>query len=160
MEKFMKLVEDNKGFEIVHAYRDDIDHWIGGKKDQYWYFITRNNRIKEGYAAIYKDGKWKDQLIKGEGKNRKVKDIEAGTTIKMIIAAAYLAQEENWVKDKKGTLIETDNPYYHYVKGFGDKALDVSKEYGVSIGYNDLENVEKSFHLRDLTTGDKVEVFE
>ena len=160
MDRFFKLVEDNKGFEIVHAYRDDIDHYIGGKNDHYWYCITSNGRIKEGYAAIYRDGKWRDQYIKGEGKNRKVKDIESGTTIDRICSAAFLAQEESWVKDKKGSLIETDHPYYHFVKGFGDKALDVSKDYGVTIGYNDLENNEWSFHLRDLNTSDDAEIFE
>ena len=27
------------------------------------------------------------------------------------------------------------HPHYHYVYGIGDKALDVSEKYGVSIGY-------------------------
>ena len=30
-EEFMKLVQQYQGFEIVHAYRDDVDHYLGGK---------------------------------------------------------------------------------------------------------------------------------
>ena len=49
-------------------------------------------------------------------------------------------------------------PYaYHYVYGFGDKALDVSEAYGVSIGYSDLKDPEAGFHLRYLYTGEDVD---
>ena len=159
-EKFMTLVKDNKGFEVVYAYRDDVDHFLGGKNDHYWYVISKNGKVKEAYTSFYNDGEWKDHYIKGDGIKRKITEAKSGTTIDMIVAKAYLAHEESWVKDKKGTLIEADHPYIHYVKGFGDKALDVSKEYGVNIGYNDLEDTPAGFHLRDLTVGDKVEIFE
>ena len=159
-DKFIKLVQDNQGFEVVHAYRDDVDHFIGGKKDHYWYLISKNGKTKEAYVAIYKDGKWKDQYVKGDKDKRKVKDIKEGTTISKITEKVYQCQDENWVKDRKGSLMETDHPYLHYVKGFGEKALDVSQEYGVNIGYNDLEDVALSYHLRDLSTGEKVEIFE
>ena len=159
-EQFMKLVEQYQGFEIVHAYRDDVDHFLGGRNDRYWYVIMKNNKTKEAYVAFYKDGVWKDQYVKGEGSKKKVKEAEPGTTIKMIAAEAYIAQDEKWVKDKNGTVIEEDNPRIHYVKGFGDKALDVSKLYGVSIAFNDLDDTAGAFHLRDITIGDKVEIFE
>ena len=34
-ERFMKLVEENDGFEFYQAYRDDVDHVLGGKGDTY-----------------------------------------------------------------------------------------------------------------------------
>jgi|GEM_PF-6464658 len=39
----------------------------------------------------------------------------------------------------------------------GDKALDVSEAYGVSIGYSDLKDPEAGFHLRYLYTGEDVD---
>lgn len=41
-------------------------------------------------------------------------------------------------------LYNTD-PRYHYVYGFGDKGLDVSVEYGVTIAYNDIKDVDAGF---------------
>lgn len=159
-EEFMKLVQQYQGFEIVHAYRDDIDHYLGGKNDHYWYVIMTKNKIKEAYAAFYKDGVWKDQYITGEGSKKKVKEAESGITIKKIAEEAYKAQDEKWVKDKNGTLIEDEHPRIHYVKGFGDKALDVSKQYGVSIAFNDLDDNAVAFHERYLNVGNEVEIFE
>lgn len=39
----------------------------------------------------------------------------------------------------------------------GDKGLDVSVEYGVTIAYNDIKDADASFHLRYLYTGSDVE---
>ena len=49
------------------------------------------------------------------------------------------------------------HPHYHYTYGIGDKALDVSEKYGVSIGYSDIKDVEAGFRLRYLYTGEEVE---
>lgn len=40
----------------------------------------------------------------------------------------------------------------------GDKALDISEAYGVSIAYSDLSDPSAGFHLRYLYTGEAVEV--
>ena len=34
-ESFMKLVDDNDGFEFVIGYKNDVDHRIGGKDNKY-----------------------------------------------------------------------------------------------------------------------------
>ena len=80
----------------------------------------------------------------------------SGSTIKRIVENAYLAQEENWVKNRKPRLVEDSHPHYHYVYGFGDKALDVSEAYGVSIGYSDINDPSAGFHLRYLSVGSEV----
>lgn len=46
----------------------------------------------------------------------------------------------------------------HYVYGFGDKGLDVSVQYGVTIAYSDIEDADAGFHLRCLYTGDDVDL--
>ena len=42
----------------------------------------------------------------------------------------------------------------------GDKALDVSKQYGVSIAFNDLDDNAGAFHVCFINTGDEVNIFE
>ena len=82
----------------------------------------------------------------------------SGSTIGLIAEKAYFMQEEKWVKDRKGKLIEDSHPHYHYVYGFGDKALDVSAQYGVSIGFSDIKDLSAGFHLRYLYVGNDVEL--
>ena len=87
----------------------------------------------------------------------KVEKMPAGSTILRIEERAYFMQDEEWVRDRKPRLIEDSHPHYHYVYGMGDKALDVSEAYGVSIGYSDLKDLQAGFHLRYLYTGEEVE---
>ncbi len=157
-ERFMKLVEENDGFEFVQAFREDEDHLLGGKGDTFWFTILRDGKVKESYIGTLKDGVWQDVYLKGRGKKRSSKEMPAGTTIGRIAEAAFLCQEEKWVKDRKGRLVADGHPHLHYVKGFGDKAVDISEKYGVTIGYSDLQDVPAGFHLRYLYTGADVEM--
>lgn len=156
-EKFMKLVEENQGFELVLGYRDWEDRCMGGKGDTYWYIVKKDDKPKEFYCATFKDGEWQDQKIKGKGKKRTAVSVKAGSTIKRITENAFVAQEEAWVKGKKARLIEDGHPHWHYTKGFGEKGLDVSAAYGVTIAYSDINDVPAGFHLRDVMTGEDVE---
>lgn len=158
-ERFIQLVEENQGFEFVQAYRDDVDLFLGGKDGTYWYIVMKKGKAKESYIAEYENGSWKDRLIKGSGASKTEKAAVPGTTIQKIVEKAYLAQEENWVQRGMGKakVIESGHPHYHFVYGFGDKAADVSSEYGVTIGYNDIKDEAAGFHLRDLSVGDEVE---
>ena len=61
------------------------------------------------------------------------------------------------LRKKEPRVIEDSHPHYHYVYGFGDRALDVSAKYGVTIGWSDLKDVPAGFHLRYLYTGDDVD---
>ena len=42
--------------------------------------------------------------------------------------------------------------------GFGDKGLDISEQYGVTIGYSDIKDTSTGFHLRYLYTGNEVDL--
>ena len=44
-ERFIKLVEENGGFEYYQAYRNDVDHILGGKGDTYWYTIMKKGKV-------------------------------------------------------------------------------------------------------------------
>ena len=156
--RFMKLVEQEKGFEFYQAFRDETDWVIGGKDDTYWFLILKDQSIKETYIGKYKDGTWIDQRIKGKGKKKSMEAMTPGSTMKRIEERAYFMQEEAWVKDRKPRLIDDSHPHYHYTYGIGDKALDVSEKYGVSIAYSDIKDLSAGYHLRYLYTGDDVEI--
>ena len=155
--RFIELVEKEKGFEFYQAFRDETDWVMGGKGDTCWFTVLKDQSVKETCIGTLKDGVWTDRMIKGKGKNRSVKEMPAGSTIARIEERAYFMQEAEWVSDRKPRLIEDAHPHYHYVYGMGDKALDVSEAYGVSIAYSDLNDPAAGFHLRYLYTGNEVE---
>ncbi len=156
--RFTELVKKENGFEFCQAFRDEVDWVIGGKDDTYWFAILRDQSVRETYIGTFKDGVWTDRLIKGKGKKKTIKDMPAESTIKRIEERAYFMQDAEWVAGRKPRLIEDAHPHYHYVYGMGDKALDVSEAYGVSIAYSDLKDPSAGFHLRHLYTGEDVEI--
>ena len=155
--RFLELVEKEKGFEFYQAFRDEVDWIIGGRGDTCWFAVMQDQSVKEIWIGTLKDGFWTDRKIKGKGKKKTVTDLPAGSTIKRVEERAYFMQEEEWVKDRKPRVIEDSHPHYHYTYGIGDKALDVSEAYGVSIAYSDLKDPAAGFHLRYLYTGHDVE---
>ena len=156
-ERFLQLIERCGGFELVHACRDDEDHIIGGKGNTVWYFIMKHGKQTEARIGTLENGTWTDSLIKGSGKKRSEKEAPSGSTLRRIAEKAFLAQGEDWVVSRKPRLIEDSHPHYHYTYGFGDKALDVSEAYGVTIRYSDIHDVAAGFHERDVFTGPDVE---
>ena len=154
--RFMELVEKEKGFEFYQAFRDEVDWVIGGKGNKFWFAIIKDQSVKETYIGTFDDGIWVDCRIKGKGKKKTVKEMPAGSTIKRIEERAYYMQDAEWVKNRKPRLVEDAKPHYHDVYGIGDKALDISEAYGVSIAYSDLKNPSAGFHLRFLYTGKEV----
>ncbi|MBR0152643.1 MAG: hypothetical protein IJM26_02560 [Lachnospiraceae bacterium] len=157
-QRFRELVERENGFEFYQAFRGEVDWVIGGKDDTCWLAILQDGSVKEIFIGSLKDGVWTDRRIKGKGKKRTVKEMPSGSTAKRVVERAYFMQDEEWVKGRKPRLVEDAHPHYHYVYGFGDKALDVSEAYGVSIGYSDLKDPEAGFHLRYLYTGEEVKI--
>ena len=117
----------------------------------------QDQSVKETHIGTLKDGVWSDCKVKGKGKRKTVKEMPAGSTIKRIEERAYFMQDAEWVKGRKPRLVTDAHPHYHYVYGFGDKALDVSETYGVSIAYSDIKDPAAGFHLRYLYTGKEVE---
>lgn len=155
--RFIELVEREKGFEFCQAFRDEVDWIIGGKDGTYWFTFMQDQSVRETYIGKLTDGTWTDCRIKGKGKKKSVTEIPAGSTIRRIEERAFFMQDEDWVRGRDRRLIEDTHPHYHYVYGIGDRALDVSAAYGVSIAYSDLKDPSAGFHLRHLYTGKEVE---
>lgn len=156
--RFIELVEKEKGFEFYQAFRDEVDWVIGGKDDTYWFTVLNDQCVKEAYIGTIKDGMWTDRRIKGKGKRKSIQEMPPGSTIKRIEERAYFMQDQAWVRDRKPRFIEDAHPHFHYVYGIGDKALDVSQAYGVSIAYSDISDTSAGYHLRYLYTGKDVEM--
>ena len=72
-EKFIKLVEENGGFEFYQAYRGDVDHILGGKGNTYWYVIMKKGKVTESYIGKNSGGVWEDVYVKGSGATQKTK---------------------------------------------------------------------------------------
>ena len=155
-KRFIDLAESNGGFEIVLGFRDWEDHYIGGKNGKYWYLITKDEKPVKCWIGEYAGGVWKDTLYKGKGKPGSA--AKPGTALKLIAEKAYLCQDEKWVAGKTGRVLEDRHPHRHFVYGFGDKALDVSAVYGVTIGYSDINDVSAGFRFRDILVGGDVEI--
>ena len=156
--RFVELAEKENGFEFCQAFRDEVDWVIGGKGDTYWFAVLKDQSVAETYIGTLKDGVWTDRKVKGKGKKKTEKEMPAGSTIKRIEERAYFMQDEDWVKNRKPRLVEDAHPHFHYVYGIGDRALDVSEAYGVSIGYSDIKDLPSGFHLRYLYTGEDVDI--
>lgn len=152
--RFIQLVQDNDGFEFYQAFQNDVDHVLGGKGNTYWYTVLKKGKTVEAYIGKQNGDTWEDTYVKGA----KSKAMPCGSTIQLISEKAFFMQEEKWVKDRTGKLIEDSHPHYHYVYGFGDKGLDVSEQYGVSIAYSDIKDTSTGFHLRYVYVGDDVEL--
>ena len=155
-ESFMNLVKENDGFEFVIGFRDFVDHRIGGQDNKYWYYIDYNGKKAEYYVGTYEDGLWKDVFYKKKGNKFESKTVDSETTIKMIVDRAYFYQDK--IAGKKPQEVEKHGfMCNHYMFGFGDKAVEIVKDYGVTVDFNDISDNDSAYHLRDILLGKDVE---
>ena len=45
----------------------------------------------------------------------------------------------------------------HFMFGFGEKAVETVSEYGITVDFNDINENDNAYHLRDILTGKDVE---
>ena len=83
-EKFIKLVEENGGFEYYQAYRGDVDLILGGKDNTYWYVVMKKGKVTESYIGKNAGGVWEDVYVNGSGAGQKTKAMPSGSTIRKI----------------------------------------------------------------------------
>ena len=154
-EAFIELVRKHGGFEFVIGFKDDEDHSIGGQGDKYWYLISKGRKT-EYYIGTLCNGEWVDKHYVKKGRSLESKTVESGLTIAKIADIAYFCQDR--IGNKKGIeTVKYSHPCLHYVIGFGEKAFAVSKEYGVTVDFNDINDNSSAYHLRDISTGKSVE---
>ena len=154
-EAFMELVKDQGGFEFVIGFPEDVDHYIGGQGNKYWYLIDYGKK-QEYYVGTYANDTWSDKYYIKKGSTFTEKAVASGTTIAKIVERAYYNQEKT-INRKPSEIEKNSCACYHYSFGFGESACDISKDYGVTIGFNDINKTETAYHLRDITIGSEVE---
>ena len=155
-ESFMNLVNENDGFEFVIGFKDYVDHRIGGQDNKYWYYIDYNGKKAEYYVGTYENGLWTDKFYKEKGGKLESKTVESGTTINMIVERAYFYQDKT--ANRKPQEVEKHGfMCNHYMLGFGDKAVETLKDYGVTVDFNDIKDNDSAYHLREILLGKDVE---
>ena len=155
-ESFMNLVNENNGFEFIIGFKDFIDHDIGGQGNKYWYYIDYNKKKAEYYVGTYDNGSWTDKFYTKKGSKLESKTVDSGTTIKMIVDRAYFYQDRT--AGRKPQEVEKSGfVCNHYMFGFGDKAVETLKDYGVTVAFNDIKDNDSAYTLRDVLLGKDVE---
>ena len=155
-ETFMNLVKENDGFEFVIGFKGNVDHSIGGQGNKYWYYVDHNGKKAEYYVGTYENGSWTDKFYTAKGSKLTEKTVESGTAIKKIVERAYFYQEK--IGQRKGKELEKYGyPCLHYVFGFGERAWAVSKDYGITVDFNDINDNDSAYRLMDLSVGSDVE---
>ena len=155
-EAFMKLVYVNIVFDFVIGYKDFVDHHIGGTGNKYWYFIDYNGKKQEYFLGTYDNGTWTDKFYTKKGSKLESKTVEPGTTINKIIERAYFYQDKTI--GKKGTEVEKHGfMCNHYMFGFGEKAVETVPEYGITVDFNDINDNDNAYHLREILIGKDVD---
>ena len=79
-DRFIRLVEENGGFEFYQAYQKDVDHILGGKNNTYWYTVAKKGKAVETYIGKRNGDAWEDTYTKGA----KTKTMPSGSTIGLI----------------------------------------------------------------------------
>ena len=155
-DDFIKLVKDNDGFEFVIGYRDDLDYYIGGVGNKYW-FEWIKGKDSEYYIGTLDNGVWTDKHY--IAKNKQIIEsnvVEPETTINKIVERAYYYQDK--IGNKKPIEVDKEEDVFlHYVFGFGERAWEVSKKYGITVSFSDINKVEEGYHLRYINIGSDVD---
>ena len=155
-EAFIKLVKENDGFELVIGYQNDVDYYIGGKGNKYW-ILKKKGKNSEYYVGTFENDNWTDKYYVSKGNTIvKSETVDSETTINKVIEKVYYYQDKIGTK-KPQEVPKDDDVYLHYVFGFGERAWEVSKKYGVTVFFSDINKVEEGYHVRDIYVGSDVD---
>lgn len=152
-EKFLELVQTNKGFEITLGFCDDIDHFIGGTGDTIWYYIQNKSKT-EFWMAKQKDGVWSDKHYRKKGKSFVAEDAESGYTISKIVERLYFGHDFIAKDGRKPSVVEKHGLMVdHYTYRFGELAYEISRDYGVTVSHSNINDLSVGYYARTVKTG-------
>lgn len=155
-DEFINLVKEKSGFQIELGYTNWVDHYLGGKDNKVWYYIT-DGKKSEFYLGTCENGSWKDECVSITKGEPSVTPAESGITIAMIVYRAYYGQAMIKVDNRKGVPVDNSgHKCMRYNYSFGAKAYDISDEFGVTVRFSDVDHAEVGYSLRDIFTGSKV----
>lgn len=156
-QDFLKLSENNGGFEVTLGFRDDADHFLGGTGDKIWYFVKKRSAEDYYVCTLQKDGSRVDVHYTRKKKILSAEPASSGKTLELILAELSAGQEEVDRGGRKPVQVSLyEHPCSHYSFAFGERACKISDEYGVTVEYSNLKDETAGFRLRDLRTGPDV----
>lgn len=154
-EAFLDLIAKYGGFEMVLGFREDTDHFLGGKGNAVWYCTVKGN-ARDCYIGDLRDGVWTDRHIVYK---RAVTEKAAapGTALKMITERAYFRQAEISASGRRPVSVTLcGHDADHYVYDFGARAYEILREFGVTAAYSNIDDEQAGYRLRNIVLGPNV----
>ena len=153
---FLKLIEETHGIQVTLGFRDDVDHFIGGKGNKLWYFVKKKS-TEDYYVCTRSGGSTTDVHFTRKRKILSSEPAPSGKTMELILSELAVGQEEIELSGRKPTAVKVyEHPCSHYSFSFGERAYKISDEYGFTVEYFNLNDEPAGFRLRDISTGGKV----
>lgn len=153
---FLKLIEENHGFQVTLGFRDDVDHFIGGIAGKLWYFVKKKS-IEDYYVCTQNGDGMTDVHFMRKKKVLSSEPAPSGKTMELILSELSVGQEEIERSGRKPMATKVyEHPCSHYSFAFGERAYKISDEYGITVEYSNLKDEPAGFRLRDISIGDEV----
>lgn len=155
--RFLELVRNNDGFEVCLGFYGDLDHYLGGTGDTVWYCVQKGKNV-DCFIGKLENGEWTDTHIVKK-RTLKTESAESGKTISMITEKLFLGQDRIAADGRRPVQTElSGHSVSHYAFDFGETAYEISDEYGVTVSYSYVNDVNAGFRMRNLYTGENVKV--
>ena len=153
-----KVMEATGGFEVTLGFRDDVDHFIGGRGSQVWYLVRKGSK-DDCFMGTWTGSGWQDvHLIRKRG-GLTSEDAPSGKTLDLILRELAAGQKE--VEESGRSPSKTElygHPCSHYSFSWGERACKISDEYGITVEYSNINDESAGFRLRGIETGETVKV--
>lgn len=157
-EKFLKIISDNIGFQVTLGFRDDVDHFLGGRGSKVWYYIQKK-KTADYYVGTLTGGVWEDVHYVLKKKILTSEPAPSGTAIGLILSELSIGQEEIEKDGRKPIAVKVyELPCSHYSFAFGERAYQISDDYGITVSYSNLKDEEAGFRLRTLIVGEDIKI--
>lgn len=154
--RFLKLIEDNGGFEVTLGFRRDVDHFIGGTGNKLWYLVHKGSN-EDYYLCTLNGSEKKDVHYTLKKQSLSCKPAPSGKTLDLILSEIAIGQKEIEESGRKPLNTELrGHRCSHYSFAFGERAYKIADEFGVTVEYSNLADEEAGFRLRDIRTGAEV----
>ena len=98
-EAFMDLVKSQGGFEFVIGFPEDVDHYIGGHGNKYWYLINRGKK-QEYYVGTYANDAWSDKFYTKKGDTLSEKSVPVAPLLLKSSSAPITAKKKRRIANQ------------------------------------------------------------
>lgn len=155
---FLKLVEDNGGFQLALSFRETTVY-AGGKGGTVWFVEQGKKRIFWRIGHLV-DGVWSDETWerkKGRCEGEAVRGgAEPGSALAHAAELAFRHQEKIDGGRKPMKVLDARVPTVRYNYSFGALAYDIATDFGVTVRFSDVDHEETGYRLESIAVGAEV----